>query len=378
MKAEIRVEDLRSEATSHGCRYSCRVKGLGDEKELFFLVESDEGHRPVENADWAVLGLLLPAMRSGRSLVIEGSVSPLLLHSLSHDGQLLLQNFDPSLQKIVIQAETRLVTERNNSANLRVGTGFSAGVDSFATVQSYGPESRLPITDIFTFNVGAIGGGRGNNTMRAFGLITDRAREFAELSGLHVHMVDSNVQVFYTGENGLEFPKTHSLRNAAAASLFAGQLDVYLYSSTFSYRELNLTAAYDLAHIEPLLLPLLSTEKLCFVSACAGIDRVEKTRLITQNATAQHMLDVCVSPTAKRAEAIKNRLNCSECWKCHRTMLTLDAIGSLDKFSSVFDLSRYRQNETEIAERIKRRGEKGSAADRSAYEAYAAAKGVPA
>ena len=33
--------------------------------------------------------------------------------------------------------------------------------------------------------------------------------------------------------------------------------------------------------------------------------------------------------------------NCSVCTKCRRTMITLDLLGVLDKFSGVFDLTKY-------------------------------------
>ena len=52
------------------------------------------------------------------------------------------------------------------------------------------------------------------------------------------------------------------------------------------------------------------------------------------------MLDVCVANPDKRLALEK--LNCSRCWKCTRTLLTLEALGRLDAFEKVFDLPYYR------------------------------------
>ena len=40
--------------------------------------------------------------------------------------------------------------------------------------------------------------------------------------------------------------------------------------------------------------------------------------------------------------------NCSECKKCNRTLVALDALGKLDEYSSIFDLSKYYKNKKKI------------------------------
>ncbi|MDO5528684.1 MAG: hypothetical protein Q4F71_04695 [Paracoccus sp. (in: a-proteobacteria)] len=373
----IVASDVKKTAAERGAQYSCLVSRDSIDRRLTFDVSTTaDSHMTARSDDWVLLGLLFIAMRSGKNLRIEGKISPLLLHAARSDIQHLLRRFDKTLHHVDIDAEvcSAAIPTRDR---LRVGSGFSAGIDSFAAVGSFKSTGLTPdliVTDLFTFNVGAIGGGNGNNVLRAFRLMVARAEEYASATGALAHSVNSNLHTFYTGHQGLEFPRTHTLRNMAAASLFQSEIDCYLYASTFSYAEIDLGASYDLAHVDPILLPLLSPAGMRYMSASAGINRVEKTRLVAQDLVAQELLDVCVAPTAKRAEAIERRMNCSSCWKCYRTMMTLDALGELEKFSQVFDLAAYRAKSNEIVQIIKRRGAKGSTADQSAYDYYAARK----
>lgn len=367
--------------TANGARYSCIVEGLGDNRTLWFDVSSTLGsHMPARSDDWILLSLLILAMNSGRNLRVEGRLSPLLLHGARSDIQHLLRKFDPRLSFIEVEGDV-CPQQPPACERLRIGTGFSAGIDSFAAASSFdetGLAPTLAVTDVFTFNVGALGGGLGANTRRAFALIFERAKEFSALSGATAHGVDSNLHTFYTGQPGMEFPRTHTLRNMAAASLFQSEIDCYLYASGISYGEMNLASASDIANFDPILLPLLAPAGMRFISANPGLDRVKKTRAVSANELARRMLDVCVAPTAARAEAIRNRRNCSRCWKCYRTMVTLDALEQLDQFAQVFDVDYYRERTDGIVRQVKKRGAKGSAPDKAAYDCYAAAKLVPA
>ena len=50
---------------------------------------------------------------------------------------------------------------------------------------------------------------------------------------------------------------------------------------------------------------------------------------------SRHYLSVC---KAKRVPE-----NCSDCKKCVRTLLTLEILGQLDRYTEVFDLAKYRK-----------------------------------
>ena len=375
----IVVDEVTRTRTPDGVRYECRVSGLGPSHPLRFDVIA-ASHTPARSDDWVLLSLLMPAMQTGRDLRIDGRISPLLLYAARTDLQFALRRYDPSLSLVRIDADLCLdpAPPRNG---VRIGTGFSAGIDSFAAIGSFEAAGLVPalaVTDVFTFNVGAIGVGRSPHVMRAFRLMLARLDEFAALTGRTAHAVDSNLQLFYTPLGNLDFVRTHTMRNMAAASLFQSEIDHYLYASAYSYDEITIDSAATMANFDPILLPLIAPEGMRFHSANAGMNRIEKTRVVARDEIAQRMLDVCVAPAARRAEAISQRRNCSRCWKCYRTMVTLDALGELGSFARVFDVDHYHERTADILTAVKKKGTKGSVPDRAAYDCYVLAKSAAA
>ena len=50
--------------------------------------------------------------------------------------------------------------------------------------------------------------------------------------------------------------------------------------------------------------------------------------------------------------------NCSECLKCNRTMVALDAMGKLEEYSKIFDLKKYKENKKKILFKLARNYDK--------------------
>ena len=371
MAHQVHLTAFDLDAGRKRTRYRCDVAGLGTDRELVYDVSSTTGHKePSLTANWAVKGLLIPAMRAGLNMRISGlGLSPLLLHFLRTDIQDLLIRHDARLTRVEIDAD--LAPEvKPGSGSIRIGTGFSAGVDSFSALLAFqhsDTASALDVTDLLTFDVGAFSGS-GGASRKQFEHARRRMSEYASAHGLHAHSVSSNLDEFYPSVYGPDFIRTHTLRNASAASLFERELDIYLYASTFAYSEIDLAADYDLAHLDPILLPLLSTPSLRFVSSGAGSDRIRKTRILADFGPAQDLLDVCVKPAKVRQEIVGPGLNCSRCWKCVRTIATLEAMGKLDSFGRVFDLPHYRANREALLSKLKRRARAGSTLDKAAYQ----------
>lgn len=80
----------------------------------------------------------------------------------------------------------------------------------------------------------------------------------------------------------------------------------------------------------------LSVPDLQFLSGGGRSDRLEKTRAVSTLDVAQRHLNVCLYP--------KLEINCGRCGKCVRTLLTLEMVGALDKFRSVFPVDDYRRD----------------------------------
>lgn len=310
---------------------SCEVTG-----------EADFDADPL-NGNWAAVAMLYPAMSLGYDLHIEAKVSRKLLFNLRNDIQALLRAYDPRLKKVQVSAQ---VLDAHCSPSGRIATGFSAGIDSFATLVAYGHSAKpddMKITDLAVFNVGAMGQSGAPSTEQFFSRAGAKSAEFSRSCGLGAFTVASNLDDFYRGlgHHG-RFVRTHTLRNVSAALLLEGVVDTYLYSSGLPYAGVRVTGVNDMARFDPILLPLLCTERLGFISSGAGLTRGEKTRLIADSAEAQRYLDVCLGNAAKRAKT--SSPNCGRCSKCQKAQLTLDALGKLESFAAVFDLPLYRAN----------------------------------
>lgn len=341
----IVLHNLTVSREDHGIRLRCSVSSHGLPDELWFLVKGLEiSDFVLSSYNWAVIAMLLPAMCRGDDLVIQGRLSARLFTNVNNDLQAVLRISDPRLNQIRLKTE-----ELNNDCRARtnrVGTGFSAGVDSFATLLLFAgsnPTTGIAVTDLCTFNVGAMGAYNKPGVAELFKYYCDRTKRYARTRELKDISVDSNISDFYTG---LGFQKTHTFRNIAAALALEGVLDYYLYSSAVDFRDIRIAEGADSAYMDPILLPLLSTENLTFISAGAGLSRYKKTALIAGQPDAQSMLDVCVEPAAKRLSFV--RPNCSRCWKCSRVLISLESLGLLENFEQVFDLEYYQQNKKKL------------------------------
>lgn len=360
----IKVTDIKFTRSGSFQFLTCNVETENLPNKLVFRREGDSLPAPMSiSANWAAMALLMPAMLLGRDIEIDHPISPRLLFQLNGDLQALLKSFDRTLNVITVRA-TSAIGPRGD----RVATGFSAGVDSFATLGLYtGPKTptSLMVTDTCVFNVGAMGPSTKDDVKALFSKYQTRCKEFSSQNGYGHTFVDSNLSEFFDslGER-LKFESTHTLRNVAAAYSLEDLLGSYLYSSAYSYPEIYRQDKM-IAKLDPLLLPLVSSESLNFISAGAGLSRGQKVALVAQDARAHHLLDVCVRGAATRSTSEKP--NCSTCWKCRRTMVALDALGQLDNFESVFELEKFRSKQWRVLASIGLKGLLGSSLDEEVY-----------
>ena len=180
----------------------------------------------------------------------------------------------------------------------------------------------MRITHLLFNDVGSHGPNADPVSASLFAQRTPSIAEVALGLGVPLIRVCSNTDFFYT----TLFAQTHTLRNASVALALQGRASGFLYGSGFPYESISVKPTKDTAYFDPILLPLLSTESLVCTSAGAAYSRAEKTRLICDSKLAQQHLDVCVVSFP----------NCSGCWKCARTLLTLDVLGQVEAFSSSF------------------------------------------
>ncbi|MBR6020974.1 MAG: hypothetical protein IK066_00985 [Kiritimatiellae bacterium] len=316
----------------------------GHPDDCFYSVPAEfAGLADTESSDCFLVGLLYPAMRRGEDIRVEGTVSARLLHNLNDCLIPLLAECDPRLKPVAVTAAA--TCDRVRPGARAVGTGFSGGIDSFDTIRRHfvRPEpDGFKLTHLFFFNVGAHGIPGKNATLesiaRQFRARFDKLRAYPAEAGLPFVPVDSDIHKFHPWGH-LEVATFAT----ASAALFLqnGLRRYYLASAGHPYRDLwhflgNGGRPDDIAVLNPLLLPWLSTETLDFVDDGTLLDRSAKTVLVADYPPAARHLNVCYGHGGEDG-------NCSVCRKCCRTLLTLEILGKLDDFSGIFDVEKYRR-----------------------------------
>lgn len=358
--SRVEITDLAVAPASSGAvtRLSCRVSGATLPEELWFEASGDAPTALSDRGNWAAVALLYPAMWLGSDLHVDATLSPQLLDAINHELQAFLVIYDPELRRIRVTCRD----ERADGApGSLVATGFSAGIDSFATLAHYRlarVHPSLAVSALSVFDVGTFAW----EGEPAFTRAVNRCAAFAAPRGLHTLFLRSNLDSFYRepAVRLLKFERTNTLRNVAAALALEGGVGRYYYSSTFAPREIGVRATYNTAYLDPILLPLLSTERLRFVSACADLTRIEKTRLVADLAAAHALLDVCTRPWQR---VPGGPLNCSRCGKCARTMFALEALGRIGDFTEAFDVSLFRRERDQLRQELESRAAGGNALD---------------
>lgn len=324
-----------SEVVTRADAVRVQTRLLSDRGDEWLWYEVHQDHAPglatTRDDGFVVAALLIAMERRERELVVEGQLSEKLYHSLSYQLVPLLTLVLPHLAPVRLVPSV-LVSEAPRGHG--VVTGFSGGVDSFSTIADYWGE-RAPqgykLSHLLYCNVGSHG--RGASGARVFHERWQLVKEFGPAIGLEFVKVDSNL------DDLVQTPidATHPLRNASAALVMQGLFRTYLYSSSYRYRDCHFGRSHGIAHVDPVSVPLLSTESLECVSTSGQYSRLERSARAATVPLARKTLNVCQMPLHRGAR------NCSRCPKCLRTLAALEVQGLLDDFKDVFDLVEYRK-----------------------------------
>lgn len=297
----------------------------GETHELEFSVQSEFQDFLSDRADGPFLGLLMLGMLTGSDIHVEGPLSPRLYTAFSHAGQELIRVTIPELKRVRITADTLC---KNPIRGEHVATAFSAGVDSFHTIKKFfydNPPPGMKVSHLTFANVGAhlqLGSELHNRRYL-------KHLPFAQKNSLPYLSVDSNISKYYEGQ--IHILMTVTLLNAAAALSIQNNMAFYYFAGTIEYRGMSFRKGTDISNIEGALIPLLATESLDFIGVGGDVPRLEKTRDIAELPDAQAFLEVCPFEAG----------NCSKCYKCMRTLFSMELLGCLHQFKQVFNLERY-------------------------------------
>lgn len=313
----------------------------GNVRNLWFEVDQRyKEYLCYERSDAFVIGILMYAMRKNHDIVTEVPMTDRLCRQLT-------EQFLPALYKInkmgrtanhsgrwAVKIKAPLAPEIEHEVLEGVGSGVSCGVDSLHVFATH-PE----ITHGCIWNVhGVVPEENKGQKDKAWRSMINRAEKFVKAIGIDLIVGDTN---FDRGcLDGLLWDGMTTYGNLFCVLAMQKFWHKYYVASGYDILDFRMIGApvSDPAHYEWVLFSILSMKNLLICMDGVAQNRVEKVADLVDYLPAQKFLNVC-------HEITEDGENCSHgCAKCMRTMLDLDANGSLDKFSSVFDVAYYRKN----------------------------------
>jgi bacterioferritin-associated ferredoxin len=310
-------------------RIVCNIELEGIDHEIWYEVNEKYGeYLCFERIDAFLLGILPFALAKGENICSQGKISEKLYFQLTSFLIPALVQYSNYYKPVIITGE---LDDTVYSYGKAVGTGFSAGVDSFYTILNNWKSitKNFNISHLTFFNVGAAGGYGGAGTQKLYEERIELIKSFAYENKFEFVTVDSNISEYVK----MNFEVTHTFRSLSAVLALQKLFNIYYYSSgvtldefSFNYKS---SSFYDLLNME-----CFSTENLSFY--CTGVTetRMQKVDFISQFPETFKYLNVC----ADKAE------NCGRCSKCIRTMSELYSLNKLELYKNVFNLEDYFNN----------------------------------
>ena len=341
----IKISNIRKETDKEWVYLKCDIDVTGmespfAEKTIWMGVEPDMGGGLDTTVyDPFVLVPLILGMFYHQDVHIEGNISPKLYHNVQHYLIKIFDNFSPKTAPIKFTVNG-FDTIKGEIGSM-IGTGISCGVDSLTTIYDnfvLEEDPNFKINNLFFVNTGSHGD-YGEKSLQRFKERAKLNRGAADDLGLPMHLINTNFHVF---THTIDEEKIGYLAQWSCYIGLQKCIKRYYVSGNISYEEIcefyKNSRDFDLSeYCESYMPHLLSTERIEIVVDGCQYTRAEKTEHISDWDFAQKHLNVCVTP-------LKHARNCSCCNKCMWTLIPLEAMGKLDKFSQVFDIEKYKKN----------------------------------
>lgn len=206
-----------------------------------------------------------------------------------------------------------------------VGTGFSAGVDSFYSVLKHidSPYASKRVTHLMLAVNGAAS--TGFNAKEDQKWFSEEMKRFSKLADeMHLQLIGVNSNVSLLNKYRKLFKGGSGITTSSFVHALRKLFGTYYWASAYEADVLEFRTDNP-GFMEPFFTPLLSVDGLRFYHSGTEVNRQEKVKYIADNPIVQKGLTVCGRPTS-----------CGKCFKCTRTMAELYAIGKLDKYNKIF------------------------------------------
>lgn len=280
-----------------------------------------------DRADAFLVAVLTTALREGMDIDCEAPVTRRLLYQLNHYLIPMMAGNMEEYHLIKIYAE---VTDTSLQCAGAVGTGWTGGVDSMYTFMKTWKTNRKKhqLTHLLIFNNGAL---EGDHSAEILQQLVKKAKEGTALeSGLQVLGVDTNLQKLFPEK----FLAVVSFRHAAVVLALQKLFGVFLSSAAYEFSRFAFDADNG-TYYELVSLGCFETDCTVFYSAYGAVSRIQKLKELSDFPMAQKYLHPCIYTLGS---------NCGRCGKCIRTEVALYGLGTLDKFSKLFDIEAFEKN----------------------------------
>lgn len=295
-------------------------------QRLFIKGVGGEAAEVLPHADAALALGLLPAMREGGTLRVDGEISPRVLR-MQREFQEIQRTWwphwspqEPPLKQVAVEAAARKVPV--GRGNGHVAAFFSGGVDSWATILAE-PE----ITDLIFVKGTDINPSLSPRHVGLGERVERMLREMAGEMGKALHVVELTIREF--SDPLVHWSGFYNSVLCGVALFFESMFDRVLIPTDSDH------ATQQPIGASRMIDALWSSEALEIIDHGGRLSRFERTRLIAESPLVQKSLRVCYM-NYDRA------YNCGRCPKCNVTMLALEAIGAREKFKTFpgeFDFS---------------------------------------
>ena len=318
----VLVDDLRGKQTDGSIELAATIR-IGEARQnVWFRVDGP----PVSGSANPFLAVaLIPAMRRGLPLRIEGRISPRVLRGADRVQQ-TMSVWNENLRSIDVQA--REIVPSTRASDDAGGAFFSGGVDSFYTVQKH----RDRLTHLIFVHGFDIPLGHAAFRKRVSAALRRAARE------LELEFVEVETNLRHFADPHASWARDyHGSAMAAVALLLAPRFRKIYIPSSYGYSFLFPHGSH------PGLDPLWSSESVEIVHDGCEATRFEKVEALASWGTALRTLRVCW-------QLEDGVYNCCECRKCLWTMAFLRACGALERaetFDQPLDLAALRRRPPE-------------------------------
>ena len=299
--------------------------------DMYFEVEKEYAKYLCDETLDAFLVSLIPfIVKHNYDVKINGKISSKLYYQLTN---YLLPLLCSEFKKERINIDCEITNVSFDAKG--VGASISCGVDSFYTLLKHQnqKDENYNITHLTFFNAGSNGEYGGESGRKLFKERLKFIKKFCNQNNYKLVTIDTNMNELIM----MNHKKTHSFRTLGCVLALQKLFGKYYFASGYHYNDMKLDED-SCGHYDTLNVQCLSNETLTIYSSGLEVSRLDKVKYISEHEITYNWLNVCVVTGD----------NCGECIKCSRTIAELESIGKIDKYKSVFDLSKYYKNRNKI------------------------------